>query len=314
MSESTDRPLLNQYLLGLLPDAETERFDELSMVNDEFAARLAEAENDLVDAYVGDELNEATLDQFRRHYLASPLRRERVKFAMALRETAESTKAVAAPTSEDKPAQRTWLAGLFAIPTLRWGFAAAVLVIFVFAAWFVVDNVRLRRQIAQSQAKQNELAQREQELHAELENQRGAAMRTEQELAQLRAEQQSQIQQQKPPEADLVATLFLTPQLRGAGQLPSVKLEPTTKSVAAHLSLEPNDFSSYRVSLIDQATHQTLWTSSALRARAKGESKTVSVSIRAELLRAEAYSLRVSGIAADGTTDLISDYPFKVVK
>jgi hypothetical protein len=304
---------MNQYLLGLLAEAETEQLDEQSVADDEFAARLADAENDLIDAYVNDELSGDNLEHFESHYLASPLRRERVRFAMALREATEPAEAVAEPGIKE-PAQRNWLAELFAIPALQWGLAVAVLVIFVVAGWLVADNLRLRRQLAQSQAKQNESAQRERDLRAELENQRSTAKQNEQQLAQLRPEHQTQVQQPKPTDAGLIATLFLTPQLRGAGQLPSVKIEPTTKSLAAHLTLEPNDFPAYRVSLIDQATHQTLWTSGALRARANGGKQTLSVSIRSQLLKSPAYSLRVSGISANGTIELISDYPFKVVK
>jgi hypothetical protein len=41
-----------EYLLGALPEAETERLDELSITDDEFTESLQVAETDLVDAYV----------------------------------------------------------------------------------------------------------------------------------------------------------------------------------------------------------------------------------------------------------------------
>jgi hypothetical protein len=58
-------PLLVRYLVGALPDHETERLDELSVADDEFAIRLRAAEHDLVDAYVRGELSGETLDHFR---------------------------------------------------------------------------------------------------------------------------------------------------------------------------------------------------------------------------------------------------------
>ena len=59
-----------QYLLGSLPEAEAERFDELSFTDDEFAEELKAAEKELVDAYARGELAGAALEQFKSYYLA----------------------------------------------------------------------------------------------------------------------------------------------------------------------------------------------------------------------------------------------------
>ncbi len=317
MSDPTyNQKSLNQYLLGLLPEPEAERLDELSVTDDSFSAELEAAENDLVDAYVRDELTGETLEQFRNHYLASPSRREKVKFALALQEFSEPEEvpAIEPKSRESLSPKRGWLARIFAIPAFQSSLAVATIVLLLIGGWLVLDNVRLRHQIATSQARQNELAQREQELRSELESQRNVAQQTEQELAQLRAEQQAHSEQQKPSEIGLIATLLLTPQLRGNGQPTSVKIEPTTKSVAAHLTLEPNDFSSYQVALIDQANHRMLWSSGVLKASSKGENRTLNVSFSAGLLKLQVYALQVSGISANGQSEVLSDYPFKVVK
>src|SRR5262245_13052934 len=75
---------LVRYLLGLLPDAETERLDEASIVDDDVAARLRVVEDDLVDAYVVGTLDQTTLEIFEWYYLASPRRRQRVAAAQRL--------------------------------------------------------------------------------------------------------------------------------------------------------------------------------------------------------------------------------------
>src|SRR5947207_11833289 len=72
---------LERYLLGLLPEAETERMDELSFTDDEFAQALKAVEKDLVDAYVQGELSGVNLEQFKTVYLASPFRRDNMQFA-----------------------------------------------------------------------------------------------------------------------------------------------------------------------------------------------------------------------------------------
>ena len=84
---------LVRYLLGLLPEEEAERLDEQSIVVDEFAARLQCVENDLVDAYVSGALEGDILERFESFYLASPLRREKVKFAERLLAAADRASA-----------------------------------------------------------------------------------------------------------------------------------------------------------------------------------------------------------------------------
>src|SRR3954470_13847105 len=75
-----DRQLI-RYILGLLPDKGAERLDEQSIVDDEVAARLRSVENDLVDAYICGTLKGELLERFEAWYLASPRRRDKVKFA-----------------------------------------------------------------------------------------------------------------------------------------------------------------------------------------------------------------------------------------
>jgi len=81
---SHDDQLVVAYLLGTAPHDETERLDELSIADNEFASRLVAAENDLVDAYVRGDLSGEMLQRFQSVYLASPKRRQKVAFAESL--------------------------------------------------------------------------------------------------------------------------------------------------------------------------------------------------------------------------------------
>ena len=92
---------INAYLLGSLPAAEAEHFDELSFTDDDFADVLKTAEKDLVDAYVHGELTGAQLEKFQSYYLASPLRREKVYFANAFQDFAKKSGAVQTVTRPD---------------------------------------------------------------------------------------------------------------------------------------------------------------------------------------------------------------------
>src|SRR5215475_12180172 len=76
---------LVRYLLGLLPENEAERLDELSVTNDDIAWRLQVAEDDLVDAYVDGELSREMSARFESICLSSPKWGERVNFAREFR-------------------------------------------------------------------------------------------------------------------------------------------------------------------------------------------------------------------------------------
>jgi hypothetical protein len=332
-----------QYLLGTLPEAEAEALDELSFTDDEFAAALSVAEKDLVDAYMQGELSGPTLEQFKAHYLASPLRRERVQFAQALQTfaaqaaTAQTEETVAEKREHSLAKSKSWFSTLsiFTAPRLawQWGMAFAALVLLIGGGWLLLENMRLRRDMMQTDARREALDAREQALQQELAGQRAANATTEEELARVRAERerlaqelkdqaaQRSVEQQRAAKQQTsalggisVASFILTPQLRGSSQSQTISLPAKTGYVALRLQLEPNDYHAYRVALLDEANQQTLWRSDKLTARTTSDGETLSVRLRVGLLKPQAYVLRVMGVAANGASEIVSAYPFRVVK
>jgi hypothetical protein len=345
---------VTRYLLGSLPGAEAERLDELSFTDDEFAGALRIAEEDLVDAYVRGELTGASLEQFKSYYLASPLRREKVEFARALQVFAgKSAAARAVEVEAENPAQNPaqaatkrkasgWFSapGVFTIPrpAWQWGTAFAALALLIAGGWLVVENNRRHQQISQTEARRDALSRREQELQKELEGQRMISSRIEQDLAREREErerlgqesgrQKEQAQQRlaqqrrrapavgrpSPPGGASIASFVLPPQMRGAGQIQTISIPAKTVYAAMRLQLEPGEHLAYSVALLDQSTDRTLWRSRQLKARAAGDGKTINASFPAGLLKPQVYVLRVTGVSATGASEIVSDYPFRVVK
>ena len=81
------------------------------------------------------------------------------------------------------------------------------------------------------------------------------------------------------------------------------------------LELEPDDHPAYRVELLEQSGQRAVWRSNRLKARARSDgAKSLRVRFGAGLLRSQTYVLRVSGVAADGASEIVGDYPFRVVK
>jgi hypothetical protein len=183
--------------------------------------------------------------------------------------------------------------------------------------------------MSQAQIRRDELQQREQTLQKQLEAEHAASSRAEQELAQVRAERErldQELKKQSGPEQTTqtlpqsvpgqasIASFILSPGLRGAGQIQTLSIPPGSSRVALQLNLEPNDYQTYRAALVDQANHQTLWQSGKLRAGSANKGQAISVSFSAGLLKPQTYLVQVSGVSADGRNEVMSDYPFKVVK
>jgi hypothetical protein len=314
-----DRETQTRYLLGDLPEAEEERLDELSVVDDEFADELRAAEADLVDAYAAGELSGARSAQFETRYLASPVRRDRVHFARAFQAWTERQGAGSA-TPEAKPVRTGWFGRMMSPATPRWAWASAIaaLALVVIGGFLFVQNQRLRRDFERSQADRDQLLQRERALQDQIASGKKASDRAAEELAQLRADRERLDQElkdrgQQPPPLGAVVSLVLAPPLRDAGRTPTANLGADAKSIAARLELESSDFATYRVALTDSGG-RGLWQSGAVKPVTKGGRSFLAVTIPATSLKTQTYLMRVSGITPGRAPEIIGDYPFRVVK
>src|SRR5262245_25984192 len=170
---ASDHQLLTRYLLGMLPESEEEQLDELSIADDDFAARLDGARHDLIDAYVRGDLQGDRLERFEVCFLSSPAMRSRIRVAEALHAY--------------RPGERTAIA---AANARRWrpspaqlGLAAAATVLLAVSGYLVLENARLRRLVGESASVQGPLLHRERELQKDLDAQRAAAGEAANELA-----------------------------------------------------------------------------------------------------------------------------------
>jgi len=308
-----DDQQLTRYLLGALPAEEAERLDQLSIVDEELAARLSAVEYDLVDAYVRGEARGEDLARFESFYLSSAKRREKVQFARALLEreggaaTAPATviRTVVSPAREPgkKPSPRR---SGFSPSAFQWGFAGAAAVLMLVAGYLLLDNLRLHRQMSETRARQSEFDRRERDLRSELDQQRTANAQAQQELQRLHGLQSGLDQITAVP-------LVLLPPSRGVSAMPTVSIRAGTDLLVLLLTLESDDFPVYRVVLRDPANNQVLWRSANMTSTSAGEKKAVSVSIRAGLLKQQNYIAELTGIPARGNPELIGGYSFRAV-
>ncbi len=79
---------------------------------------------------------------------------------------------------------------------------------------------------------------------------------------------------------------------------------------SALLALESDDFPAYRVALKDPSTNRELWRSVDLKTTAGGESKIVTIGIRADLLKTQNYVAELTGVRSRGLPEFIGAYAF----
>jgi hypothetical protein len=335
-----DNRAITEYLLGSLSEAETERFDELSFTDEDFAASLSATEKDLVDAYIHGELKGNTLEKFKSHYLASPLRREKVGFARnfqvyAGQNYAETIENAASHESKTGGTFAEFLSAIniFKNRNLMQGSFAAIALAFVLAGgwWIISKSLNQREQEIARQETPAPFNQNAQAIEDEISGNSNtetnvAPANKENELIQTNA---NKAKTQKPPIAEpmrtpkketqpveaapkiRIASFVLAPSLRSASRITSLSISKEITNVAMQLQLESNDYAAYRVELLSES-NANLWQSGTVKP--KGANKTLNVSFPAKLLKSQIYSLQVSGIAADGELEIISNYVFRIVR
>jgi len=114
MTNSYDNQMLYAYLLGSLPNEDTEHLDEMTFTDPNFADQVDAAEKDLVDSYVNGELSGDMLERFESYYLSSPKRQQNVSFAKALQDFAEKEKSKPAAFAAAETDSQKEKAGMFA--------------------------------------------------------------------------------------------------------------------------------------------------------------------------------------------------------
>jgi hypothetical protein len=299
-----DDQYLVRYLVGALPAAETERLDELSVANDDFAWRLREIENDLVDSYVRSELTGETLRQFTSFYMTSQRRRQKVEFAEGLRQMQART-ATAIETTVKSSRKRAPFWDMFPSQRVALQFAvSAALAMVVLAGYLLVVNARLRRETTNAGAQYGSTDQRARDLEKQLKDERAA-----------NAAAQKNREPRPGPDIGQLKTmsLLLPPPTRGLSAIKTVTIHPDIGLLVLFLTLESADYSRYRVTLKDPVTNGIVWSSSELEPVSAGEKKAVSAGFSADLLKQQNYIAEVAGLPRGSGPRIVGDYPFHVV-
>lgn len=293
----TDDQLIS-YILGCLPEEATERVDELSIIDDELAARLRLIEDDLVDAYASGTLSVERRARFESFYLASPRRRRKAAFAKGFLAKVDRPEprlsAVPQPAIVPRPASRRRV--------LPWAQAAAVAFL-VGVSVLVLQHVYLRRDLNIARQQATAATERANAVSAELDQQRKAVAAATQAAADARAA--------RPLSA---IALVLRPQTRGVGPTPIISVAPGSRNVPVELEFEAAGSAAYDVTLKDPATNRIIWRSAPAPPIRDRLVPAVSIGLPAALLKSQHYALDLFALRSGAAPDFVGTYAFEVAR
>lgn len=257
---------LARYLLGTLPEEDGFRIEEQALRDEGLFNRLRSVEDDLIDAYVRDELSAEEQRAFEERFSTHPVQRERVAFAVALRDLIESRAAVTSPGRMFHPGavpERSRSRGA------RAALALAACLFMAIAGWLALENQRLGRRlgtveeahgrlVADNRAIEGDRARTAEELVtaqervAELDQQLNAQLDTLTLLEKRLVEGQDRA---RPP---LTVAFVLGLGTRAADGVTVLRLPPGVERVALQLDVEGTTASRFRA-LLRTTAKEEVW-------------------------------------------------------
>jgi hypothetical protein len=149
---------VRDYLLGALPEKRREEIEQKFFEDDDFHLEVEIVEEELFDDYLQKKLSDQERRLFETHFLASPLRRQRLQFARAFHHKINSTPVVPVTPVLPLPA-RSFTARLY-----PYALAASLLVM---AALGTLDY-HLSRSVREEQNKNASLTRQNAQLQAQI--------------------------------------------------------------------------------------------------------------------------------------------------
>jgi len=305
-----DERTLMQHLLGLLPEAEQEHLDTLSISDDAVAAGLCDVENDLVDAYVRGELAGEELDRFIGHYLTGERRRRKVLFARSFLKLEKGSGEV---TPLRAPRRAAAVSPRPGTRSMAW---AAAILLSIAAGTAGLDDLRLRRSLSSSTAALSSLETRRRDGMADLKTQEAQSRALQAEVSRLEglvtdSKSASGSVANVKPLLVRVATFLLSAPTRGVEALPVLLVPRDAEQLSVTLELEDAEFGRYRAALKSRAGQTVLWQSATLAPQTRKHGAALELDLPARRVKNGAYSFDVTGFD-QGREVAVASYAFRV--
>jgi hypothetical protein len=327
-----------RYLLGDLSEGGKTGVEDEFFADDAKFEAVELAEDELIDAYVRSELSSEEERQFKAKLFHSRRLVERLNFARALAERADSFLS-SAPRSASEPsisfssppAKPTikWWRGFIAQPQ-SWGIALSACAGLILVAGIILLSgwLRLRSeserltaaQVAVQHQKDEfdrmaaEQGTRDAQLNVELQREKDKRAEDLKLIAELQLANEGKEAKDHQTFLSTFATVFLTPgSARSGGQGQSeLRISPKTTIARIQLGLEKNEYSSYNAAI--NADGVEVFRKNGLKPHITGSGSQLLLSHPSQRLASGEYIVHVEGVTASGKIESVNDYVFRVVK
>jgi hypothetical protein len=325
---------VKQYLLGTLSPEEKSRFEEKYFDDDKLFEEIEIVEDELIDAYVREELSTRDRERFKEVVNASPRLTSRVDFARILVKSTSAeepaTVTAAVPTREESQSRRDialegesfWRRLFTKSPApnrFGWAMAACTLLLLLGGGMLLFEWMRLRAETTRLALERAELEQRNKTLASELDKQSSELSGR---LANAQAEndrllKQLESSQKETPESkpkNLSVAFFIAPGgLRSTGGENRITISSKFPEVRLNLGLESNDYSSYNAT-VQTVEGKTVLSRDRLRAQARRSGNVVELKVPTSQLPNGTYIVELTGRSTAGVLEPVMKYSFRVVR
>jgi hypothetical protein len=302
--KAMDAITLKKYLLGQLTQDELETVELWLLTENDAYDLIAAAEDDLIDDSIAGRLNAQEEPLFRSHFLAAPERQRKLQFAEAFNDFLARQQMVHAPSRAPSIWEFFRYRPVFAT-------AAAVMLVMVVGGAFWTARLQTQLNSTTSQMTQAEL-QRE-ELNKQLSEARSQTERMTSRLATL-----EKFISDFGPSVNSTAlnALSLMPAIRtrsvGDGELPTTTITPKTQLLRFSLALPENNYSSYRVLLVDDGDGE-IWRMEQVGSAKTVQGDVVVLIVPSDILSDGDYKLKVMVSTDPAPPEGLANYYFRVV-
>lgn len=274
------KEILRRYLLRDLADSEEEQIECNLLTDKDFSRHLAIAQDDLIDDFVASRLTKHEIKRFRKHFLTTPERVQKVNFATALK------KYVANQIPPPKVSIFEKLLVFFHTNALKTAFSMAVLLIVSASLLIVFRKDWL--QIGQNQLQQ--------------------------EFVRINRAQESDhrsLLELKRSSANTLAMILRDNLVREDANSREVGLTGGVTQVRLLLEVTSGSHDRYSA-VLQKANGENLASVEGLKARNDDGAEFVIVIVPAGFLARGDYQLRLLGIDSEGRSSDLGLYPFQV--
>jgi hypothetical protein len=282
--QDDERDLMRGYLLGSLDGERLEQVEVRLLSDSQFQVELQQAQDELIDDYAFGVLSGSERESFEQHFLLTPERADKLRFARAMNEHLGER---LGQEDEGGSAASWWqrLSHPLAGRKLRVGFAIAASLMTIVALAFILLELR------------NTRVTREQAMRASIE--REVALWT-----------------RNPPVNDKdnrIAKLSLTPgALRESVGARRVSITDDSLAAQLRLLLVGQRFDSYEAILLTDEDRVVFTVGSLVPEENDGETVLI-LRIPAKYLPNGDYQLKLRGTMANGQTTDAGSYSFQVI-